>query len=47
MVCFGFGEVVGGIVMGLIIDRYGSKIGSIKNVINAIILTAITYGSLY
>ena len=46
MVCFGFGEVFGGIMMGHIIDRYGSKMGSLKNVVLIVIMTATTYGSL-
>ena len=47
MVCFGFGEVIGGIVMGWVIDRYGSKIGSIKNVFIALAMTSSTYYSIY
>ena len=47
MVCFGFGEVIGGIAMGQVIDRCGSKMGSIKNVIIALAMCATTYASLY
>lgn len=47
MVSFGFGEVIGGLAMGIFIDRFGSKMGSIKNVFIAIAMTASTYGSLY
>ena len=47
MVCFGFGEVAGGIGMGMVIDMYGSRVGAIKNVAIALAMTASTYGSLY
>ena len=42
MVSFGFGEVIGGHLTGMVIDKYGSKIGSIKNVILAILVTSVT-----
>ena len=47
MISFGFGEVLGGILMGLVIDYFGSKMGSLKNVVLAVLMTASTYGSLY
>ena len=45
MVILGFGEVIGGYLMGIVIDRYDAKIGSIKNVIIAIVMSATTIAS--
>lgn len=45
MICFGFGEVIGGIIMGLVIDKMGSKVGAIKNVFIALAMTSSTYYS--
>jgi sugar phosphate permease len=42
MIAFGFGEVMGGIVMGFVIDKFGSKVASIKNIILVIIMTVTT-----
>ena len=47
MVSFGFGEVIGGLAMGVFIDKFGSKMGSLKNVFIAIAMTASTYESLF
>ena len=46
MVAFGFGEVLGGQLMGFAIDRCGSKRSSIKNVMLAILVTSATYASI-
>ena len=42
MVAFGFGEVIGGFIIGIIIDKIGSKKTSIVNVIIIIILINVT-----
>jgi len=42
MVAFGVGEVFGGFIMGITIDKFGSKTAGIQNVIIAIIMTAVT-----
>ena len=42
MVAFGFGEVFGGIFMGIVVDKFGSKYASIKNAILAIVMLLIT-----
>ena len=46
MVAFGFGEVTGATIMGIVVDKFGSKIGSIKNVILVILMTATTIASI-
>ena len=43
MVGFGVGEIIGGLGMGLFIDKFGSKCSSIKNIILVLLMTAITY----
>ncbi len=47
MVAFGFGEVLGGLFNGLIINKIGLKITTIINALIIIIMTAITIYSLH
>lgn len=42
MVAFGFGEVIGGIVTGLLIDKIGPKKTCIYNVVVVILLISST-----
>jgi predicted MFS family arabinose efflux permease len=42
MVAFGFGEVIGGFLIGIIIDKIGSKKTSIVNVIIILVLINVT-----
>ncbi len=42
MVAFGFGEVIGGFIIGIIIDKIGSKKTSVVNVIIILILINVT-----
>ena len=42
MVAFGFGEVIGGLLLGFFIDIYGSKKASLLNVLIIIILISVT-----
>ena len=47
MVNFGIGEIIGGLVMGVFIDKFGSKCASVKNVILTMMMVVITYGAIY
>ena len=47
MVAFGFGEVSGGFLHGLLIDKIGSKKTVIINVLIIIIMTFLSLCSLY
>ena len=42
MVGFGVGAAIGGQTMGLVIDKFGSKVGSIKNWLNIVLMVAVT-----
>ena len=42
MVAFGFGEVIGGLLLGFFIDIYGSKKASLLNILIIIILISVT-----
>lgn len=42
MVSFGFGEVLGGMSLGIVIDKIGSRYTSIVNIIIAITVVALT-----
>lgn len=47
MVFFGVGEIFGGLMMGLFIDKFGSKCASVKNIILVMMMVAITYYNIY
>lgn len=47
MVAFGIGEVVGSIIVGIIIDKIGSKKTSIVNILIILILINVTAVSVY
>lgn len=47
MVAFGFGEVIGGLAIGIIIDKIGSKKTSIINAITILILVNVTALSIH
>ncbi len=47
MVAFGIGEVVGAIIIGIIIDKIGSKKTSIVNILIILILINVTAVSVY
>jgi len=47
MVAFGFGEVLGGLLIGKIIDIWGCKKALIANLLIIIIIVAATLVSLY
>lgn len=47
MVAFGFGEVVGSILIGIIIDKIGSKKTSLVNIFIILILINVTGYSVY
>lgn len=42
MVAFGLGEVIGGMSLGVIIDKIGSRNTSIVNIIIVIIMVTVT-----
>jgi len=42
MVFFGFGEILGCFYIGFIVDRYGSKVATVFNIINVILMTMFT-----
>ena len=42
MVGFGFGEIFGGFFIGYIVDRYGSKVAILCNLVTIIIMFIIT-----
>lgn len=42
MVSFGFGEIFGSVIIGMIIDKYGSKKASIYNVVMVFITIMVT-----
>jgi predicted MFS family arabinose efflux permease len=42
MIAFGFGEVLGGWITGIVIDKYGCKTASIKNVFLTALMTSVT-----
>jgi len=46
MVIFGFGEVIGGFIHGLVIDRIGSKKTVFLNLIIILIMMVLTIESL-
>lgn len=42
MVIFGIGEVIGGIIIGQVIDKRGSKYVAVVNVLIVLIMTFVT-----
>ena len=46
MIALGVGEVVGGILMGWFIDKYGSKKATILNLFIVLAMTAVTLESI-
>lgn len=46
MISFGFGEVIGGFLLGWYIDKFDGKKASILNAIIIVIMTAITLSSI-
>jgi MFS family permease len=44
MVGFGFGEIFGGFFIGYIVDRYGSKIAIMCNLIIILVMFGFTMG---
>jgi predicted MFS family arabinose efflux permease len=47
MVAFGIGEVVGSIIIGIIIDKIGSKKTSLVNILIILIMINVTAASVY
>lgn len=47
MVNFGVGEIIGGLMMGFFIDKFGSKCASVKNIVLVLVMVVITYGAIF
>ena len=45
MIFFGVGELFGGQIMGFVVDKFGSKVTTLKNVFLAMLMTAVTFTS--
>jgi len=44
MVGFGFGEIFGGFIIGYVVDRYGSKIAIMCNLVIILLMFGVTMG---
>ena len=47
MVAFGFGEILGCLFIGWIVDRFGSKLASLANLGIIVIMNGVTLGFLF
>jgi len=47
MVAFGFGEIIGGLLMGKLFDYFGPRKANYFNVLIIMLVSAITLGALY
>ena len=47
MVAFGMGEIFGCFFIGFLVDKYGSKIAGLFNLVIIVIMTGISLGFIY